>query len=115
MSSMAGVGRCCMVQLDPAKQQQNNYNDENQTQPAARGITPGTAVIPRRQGTHQKQHHQDNQDSSEPTFLLVLKKQAPARCDFGEPSRGPTWLRSGSRSLSTDCGGDVLWDRTGQP
>jgi hypothetical protein len=56
MSSVAGVERYCMVQLDPAKQQQNNHNDQDHTHATARGVTPGTAVIPRRQGTHQKQN-----------------------------------------------------------
>jgi hypothetical protein len=50
------VGGLLSDLLDPAKQQQNNYNDEHQTHATARGITPGTAVVPPRQGTHQKQH-----------------------------------------------------------
>jgi hypothetical protein len=42
--------------LDPAKHEQNNHNHENQTEAAARSVTPRTAVIPPRQGTHQKQN-----------------------------------------------------------
>ena len=30
----------CNVQLDPSKQQQNDHNDEDQTQAAAREVTP---------------------------------------------------------------------------
>src|SRR5271166_1692461 len=42
----AGLGvveRYCILQLNPAEQQQNNHNDEDQTQPAAREVAPGTA------------------------------------------------------------------------
>jgi hypothetical protein len=50
------VGGLLSDPLDPAKQQQNNHNDQDHTHATARGVTPGTAVIPRRQGTHQKQN-----------------------------------------------------------
>src|SRR5208337_4436087 len=94
--------------LDPAKQQQNNDNDENQTQPATREVTPGAAVIPRRESTHQKQNQQNNQDSSKHTFLLISKNPIVAERHSRERSRGLSWLRSGSQSLSTACGGAPL-------
>jgi hypothetical protein len=65
--------------LDPAKQQQNNDNDEDQTQPTTREITPGTAVIPPRESTNQKQNQQNNQNGSEHTFLLISKNPAVAK------------------------------------
>src|SRR5271157_5698570 len=60
--------------LYPADQQQNDHNDEDQTQPATREVTPGTAVIPRRESTYQKQNQQNDQNSSKHTFLLISKK-----------------------------------------
>jgi hypothetical protein len=47
-------------QLDAAEQQQNNNNNENQSQPAARSVTPGTAVIPSWQRAHQKQNQEND-------------------------------------------------------
>jgi hypothetical protein len=51
--------------LDPTHKQQDDQNQQDQANPAARVIAPLSAVRPRGQCTHQYQNQDDNQNCSE--------------------------------------------------
>ena len=48
--------------LYPPHQSQNNYDQQNQSQPASWVIPPAAAVRPRRQSADQQQNQDDNQN-----------------------------------------------------
>ena len=78
-----------------------------------REVTPGTAVIPRREGAHEKQNQKNNQDGSKHTFLPFLRIQRRLIATFVSTYDALCRSRSGSAMVANRCLDSVLWDRIG--
>src|ERR1700722_20261056 len=63
-ASRAGATADRARQLQPPREDQHQENDQNQTQSAARKITPAAAVRPRRQRADQQKNQEDEQNGA---------------------------------------------------